>query len=219
MNYPRTLLALSLASALLLSGCGAGSGSGSTSSASSTLTDNTISERSLVQLRIGNEDVTLEPEQRYYSWSASDTDSGTEHFDLNTETVIQDWDQETMVTSAGIGLGVSLDYFMDAYHVQPNYAHLNYEYDPYGDGTTDIANEVYTGTLPDWKQKKILDLCISLAYIQEDGQWQLMDQSKQSYSEYEGTCIVYDFDFMEHTEDDAVGIGLDNLTVTYYKPT
>lgn len=217
MNYPRTLLALSLASALLLSGCGAGSGS--TSSASSTLTDNTISERSLVQLRIGNEDVTLEPEQRYYSWSASDTDSGTEHFDLNTETVIQDWDQETMVTSAGIGLGVSLDYFMDAYYVQPNYAHLNYEYDPYGDGTTDIANEVYTGTLPDWKQKKILDLCISLAYIQEDGQWQLMDQSKQSYSEYEGTCIVYDFDFMEHTEDDAVGIGLDNLTVTYYKPT
>ena len=217
MNYPRTLLALSLASALLLSGCGAGSGS--TSSASSTLTDTTISERSLVQLRIGNEDVTLEPEQRYYSWSASDTDSGTEHFDLNTETVIQDWDQETMVTSAGIGLGVSLDYFMDAYHVQPNYAHLNYEYDPYGDGTTDIANEVYTGTLPDWKQKKILDLCISLAYIQEDGQWQLMDQSKQSYSEYEGTCIVYDFDFMEHTEDDAVGIGLDNLTVTYYKPT
>lgn len=217
MNYPRTLLALSLASALLLSGCGAGSGS--TSSASSTLTDDTISERSLVQLRIGNEDVTLEPEQRYYSWSASDTDSGTEHFDLNTETVIQDWDQETMVTSAGIGLGVSLDYFMDAYHVQPNYAHLNYEYDPYGDGTTDIANEVYTGTLPDWKQKKILDLCISLAYIQEDGQWQLMDQSKQSYSEYEGTCIVYDFDFMEHTEDDAVGIGLDNLTVTYYKPT
>ena len=217
MNYPRTLLALSLASALLLSGCGAGSGS--TSSASSTLTDNTISERSLVQLRIGNEDVTLEPEQRYYSWSASDTDSGTEHFDLNTETVIQDWEQETMVTSAGIGLGVSLDYFMDAYHVQPNYAHLNYEYDPYGDGTTDIANEVYTGTLPDWKQKKILDLCISLAYIQEDGQWQLMDQSKQSYSEYEGTCIVYDFDFMEHTEDDAVGIGLDNLTVTYYKPT
>lgn len=217
MNYPRTLLALSLASALLLSGCSAGSGS--TSSASSTLTDNTISERSLVQLRIGNEDVILEPEQRYYSWSASDTDSGTEHFDLNTETVIQDWDQETMVTSAGIGLGVSLDYFMDAYHVQPNYAHLNYEYDPYGDGTTDIANEVYTGTLPDWKQKKILDLCISLAYIQEDGQWQLMDQSKQSYSEYEGTCIVYDFDFMEHTEDDAVGIGLDNLTVTYYKPT
>ena len=217
MNYPRTLLALSLASALLLSGCGAGSGS--TSSASSTLTDNTISERSLVQLRIGNEDGTLEPEQRYYSWSASDTDSGTEHFDLNTETVIRDWDQETMVTSAGIGLGVSLDYFMDAYHVQPNYAHLNYEYDPYGDGTTDIANEVYTGTLPDWKQKKILDLCISLAYIQEDGQWQLMDQSKQSYSEYEGTCIVYDFDFMEHTEDDAVGIGLDNLTVTYYKPT
>ena len=217
MNYPRTLLALSLASALLLSGCGAGSGS--TSSASSTLTDNTISERSLVQLRIGNEDVTLEPEQRYYSWSASDTDSGTEHFDLNTETVIQDWDQETMVTSAGIGLGVSLDYFMDAYYVQPNYAHLNYEYDPYGDGTTDIANEVYTGTLPDWKQKKILDLCISLAYIQEDGQWQLMDQSKQSYSEYEGTCIVYDFDFMEHTEDDSVGIGLDNLTVTYYKPT
>lgn len=217
MNYPRTLLALSLASALLLSGCGAGSDS--TSSASSTLTDNTISERSLVQLRIGNEDVTLEPEQRYYSWSASDTDSGTEHFDLNTETVIQDWDQETMVTSAGIGLGVSLDYFMDAYHVQPNYAHLNYEYDPYGDGTTDIANEVYTGTLPDWKQKKILDLCISLAYIQEDGQWQLMDQSKQSYSEYEGTCIVYDFDFMEHTEDDSVGIGLDNLTVTYYKPT
>ena len=217
MNYHRTLLALSLASALLLSGCGAGSGS--TSSASSTLTDNTISERSLVQLRIGNDDVTLEPEQRYYSWSASDTDSGTEHFDLNTETVIQDWDQETMVTSAGIDLGVSLDYFMDAYHVQPNYAHLNYEYDPYGDGTTDIANEVYTGTLPDWKQKKILDLCISLAYIQEDGQWQLMDQSKQSYSEYEGTCIVYDFDFMEHTEDDAVGIGLDNLTVTYYKPT
>ena len=217
MNYPRTLLALSLASALLLSGCGAGSGS--TSSASSTLTDNTISERSLVQLRIGNEDVTLEPEQRYYSWSASDTDSGTEHFDLNTETVIQDWDQETMVTSAGIGLGVSLDYFMYAYHVQPYYAHLIYEYDPYGDGTTDIANEVYTGTLPDWKQKKILDLCISLAYIQEDGQWQLMDQSKQSYSEYEGTCIVYDFDFMEHTEDDAVGIGLDNLTVTYYKPT
>ena len=217
MNYPRTLLALSLASALLLSGCGAGSGS--TSSASSTLTDNPLSERSLVQLRIGNEDVTLEPEQRYYSWSASDTNSGTEHFDLNTETVIRDWDQETMVTSAGIGLGVSLDYFMDAYHVQPNYAHLNYEYDPYGDGTTDIANEVYTGTLPDWKQKKILDLCISLAYIQEDGQWQLMDQSKQSYSEYEGTCIVYDFDFMEHTEDDAVGIGLDNLTVTYYKPT
>lgn len=217
MNYPRTLLALSLASALLLSGCGAGCGS--TSSASSTPTDNTISERSLVQLRIGNEDVTLEPEQRYYSWSASDTDSGTEHFDLNTETVIQDWDQETMVTSAGIGLGVSLDYFMDAYHVQPSYAHLNYEYDPYGDGTTDIANEVYTGTLPDWKQKKILDLCISLAYIQEDGQWQLMDQSKQSYSEYEGTCIVYDFDFMEHTEDDSVGIGLDNLTVTYYKPT
>ena len=217
MNYPRTLLALSLASALLLSGCG--TGSGSTGSASAAPTDNTVSERSLLQLRIGNEDVTLEPEQRYYSWSASDTDSGTEHFDLNTETVIRDWDQETMVTSAGIGLGVSLDYFMDAYHVQPNYAHLNYEYDPYGDGTTDIANEVYTGTLPDWKQKKILDLCISLAYIQEDGQWQLMDQSKQSYSEYEGTCIVYDFDFMEHTEDDSVGIGLDNLTVTYYKPT
>ena len=56
MNYPRTLLALSLASVLLLSGCGAGSGS--SSSASATPTDSTISERSLVQLRIGNEDVT-----------------------------------------------------------------------------------------------------------------------------------------------------------------
>ena len=191
MNYPRTLLALSLASVLLLSGCGAGSGS--TGSASAAPTDNTVSERSLLQLRIGNEEVTLEPEQRYYSWSASDTDSGTEHFDLNTETVIQDWDQVTMVTCADIGLGVSLDYFMDTYHVQPNYA--------------------------DWEKKKILDLCISLAYIQEDGQWTLMDQSKQSYSDYEGSCIVYDFDFMEHSEDDSTGIALDNLTVTYYKPT
>ena len=80
-------------------------------------------------------------------------------------------------------------------------SHLNYEYDPYGDGTTDIASETYTGTLPDWEKKKILDLCISLAYIQEDGQWTLMDQSKQSYSDYEGSCIVYDFDFMEHSED------------------
>ena len=217
MNYPRTLLALSLASVLLLSGCGAGSGS--TGSASAAPTDNTGSERSLLQLRIGNEEVTLEPEQRYYSWSASDTDSGTEHFDLNTEQVIRDWDQVTMVTCADIGLGVSLDYFMDTYHVQPNYAHLNYEYDPYGDGTTDIASETYTGTLPDWEKKKILDLCISLAYIQEDGQWTLMDQSKQSYSDYKGSCIVYDFDFMEHSEDDSTGIALDNLTVTYYKPT
>ena len=71
----------------------------------------------------------------------------------------------------------------------------------------------------DWEKKKILDLCISLAYIQEDGQWTLMDQSKQSYSDYEGSCIVYDFDFMEHSEDDSTGIALDNLTVTYYKPT
>ena len=217
MNYPRTLLALSLASVLLLSGCGAGSSS--TGSASAAPTDNTVSERSLLQLRIGNEEVTLEPEQRYYSWSASDTDSGTEHFDLNTEQVIRDWDQVTMVTCADIGLGVSLDYFMDTYHVQPNYAHLNYEYDSYGDGTTDIASETYTGTLPDWEKKKILDLCISLAYIQEDGQWTLMDQSKQSYSDYEGSCIVYDFDFMEHSEDDSTGIALDNLTVNYYKPT
>ena len=217
MNYPRTLLALSLASVLLLSGCGAGSSS--TGSASAAPTDNTVSERSLLHLRIGNEEVTLEPEQRYYSWSASDTDSGTEHFDLNTEQVIRDWDQVTMVTCADIGLGVSLDYFMDTYHVQPNYAHLNYEYDSYGDGTTDIASETYTGTLPDWEKKKILYLCISLAYIQEDGQWTLMDQSKQSYSDYEGSCIVYDFDFMEHSEDYSTGIALDNLTVTYYKPT
>lgn len=215
MHYPRPLLALSLASVLLLSSCGAGS----VSSSSATPTGHTVSERSLLQLKIGNESVTLEPEQRYYSWSQSDTASGTEHFDLNTEQVIRDWDQETMVTSANIGLGVSLDYFMDAYAVQANYAHLNYEYDPYGDGTTDIANETYTGTLPDWEKKNLLDLCISLAYIQEDGQWQLMDQSKQSYSEYEGACIVYDFDFMEHTEDDSDSIALDNLTVTYYKPT
>lgn len=215
MHYPRPLLALSLASILLLSSCGAGSAS----SSSATPTGHTVSERSLLQLKIGNESVTLEPEQRYYSWSQSDTASGTEHFDLNTEQVIRDWDQETMVTSANIGLGVSLDYFMDAYAVQANYAHLNYEYDPYGDGTTDIANETYTGTLPDWEKKNLLDLCISLAYIQEDGQWQLMDQSKQSYSEYEGTCIVYDFDFMEHIEDDSDSIALDNLTVTYYKPT
>lgn len=215
MHYPRPLLALSLASVLLLSSCGAGS----VSSSSATPTGHTVSERSLLQLKIGNESVTLEPEQRYYSWSQSDTASGTEHFDLNTEQVIRDWDQETMVTSANIGLGVSLDYFMEAYAVQANYAHLNYEYDPYGDGTTDIANETYTGTLPDWEKKNLLDLCISLAYIQEDGQWQLMDQSKQSYSEYEGACIVYDFDFMEHTEDDSDSIALDNLTVTYYKPT
>lgn len=215
MNYPRTLLALSLASVLLLSGCG--TGSGSTGSTSATPTDTTISERNLVQLRIGDEEVTLEPEQRYYSWSASDTDSGTEHFDLNTEKVIRDWDQVTMVTSADIGLGVSLDHFMDTYHIQPNYAHLNYDH--YGDGSTDTVSETYTGTLPDWEKKKLLDLCISLAYIQKNGQWQLMDQSKQSYSDYEGACIVYDFDFVKHTEDDATGIDLDNLTVTYYKPT
>lgn len=214
MNYPRTLLALSLVSVLLLSGCGAGSAG----SASSTPTS-AISERSLLQLTIGSEAVTLEPEQRYFSWSQGEAGSGTEHFDLNTEAVVRDWDKKTMVTSAGVGLGASLDYFMDAYAVQPNYAHLNYEYDPYGDGTTDIANETYTGALPDWEKKNILDLCISLAYIQEDGQWQLMDQSKQSYSEYEGACVVYDFDFMEQKENDPNSVALDNLTVTYYKPT
>lgn len=218
MNYPRTLLALSLVGTLLLSGCGSGNSNASASNAAPT--DHTaISEDSLLQLKIGNETVTLEPEQRYYSWAQSDTASGTEHFDLNTEQIIRDWDQETMVTSADIGLGVSLDYFMDAYAVQSNYAHLNYEYDPDGDGATDIANETYTGALPDWEKQKLLDLCISLAYIQEDGQWMLMDQSKQSYSDYQGACVVYDFDFMEHSEDDSTGIALDNLTVTYYQST
>ena len=61
-------------------------------------------------------------------------------FDL-TEKVIRDWDQVTMVTSADIGLGVSLHTPI----IQPNYAHFELRIRPLGTAITDMRARPIAG--------------------------------------------------------------------------
>lgn len=208
MKNTRKLLIPAIVAALVLTACG---GSAYTSSAVSP-----DSSDSLFQLSIGAETVTLAPSQRYFSWDQGTP--GTECFDLNTEAVTKRWEGNTITTSENISLGASLDQIMQVYDIEPNFAQLNYEYDPYGDGCTDVANHIYDGTLPDWETAKVLDLCISIGYAQKSGQWQRMDLSQQSYSDYDGPCVVYDFDFTEQEEGNPDSAALDNLTISYYTP-
>lgn len=216
MNLSRRLLALSLVSALFLSGCGSTSGNSSAASASAPVSALTQSQEQLLALTLDGQSLTLAPAQRYCTWNAPE--AGTECFDMNTEAVTQSWDNLTLTTGAGIQLGDTIDQVMDAYHIRPNFAELDYEYDTAGDGATEVNTRVYDGALPDWEQENILDLCISTAYCRKGDQWVQMDLSQQHYSDYDGPKVVYDFDFTEATEGDVDSVMLSMMTITYYTP-
>lgn len=210
MYFSRKLLALSLFGALLLTGCG-----GQADAGTSSATGPAQGGDSLFQMTVAGESVTLEPNQRYISWNT--TEPGTECFDLNTEAVTQSWEGQTLTTGDGVGMGATIAEVMDAYHIQPNYASLYYEYTA-GEDIAEVGELAYTGTLPDWEQERILDLCLSVAYARQGGQWQQLDLSQQHYSDYDGPKVVYNFDFTEAQEGDAESVALSELTISYYTP-
>lgn len=209
MKHAPSLLALLLAGVLLLSGCG----TGTNASTSVALPSNAPSSDTLRQLTLGDRHIQLEPEQSYSSWSADG--GGTELRNLKELTVVQDWEKETLVTHAGIGLGATIEAVLTTYDIQPQYARLTYEADPQGDGDTEVTDVPYLGTLPDWDEQALSDLCLCVAYAPVDGNWEALEQSTQSASNYAGAHILYDFGFIQQDGELVLG----DLTVSYYTAT
>lgn len=206
MQRWKKLWALILAGTLSLSltGCGPAGGSGSTSAGDSA---------SLLQFQVGEETRTLAPGDCYRS-----ADGSTERLSIRTEESLEQL-AGNLTTSGGITLGSTMVEVMDTYNLQPGYANFNYEYDPYGDGCTELADKVYDGAMVDLVEENVLDLIISFGFYREDGSWKPIDLTAHSFDDYD-TCLVYAFDCEEgHDTDDPAALRAGyvfEITLTYY---
>ncbi len=206
MQRWKKLCALTLAGALLLSltGCGPAGGSGGTSAGDSA---------SLLQFQVGEETYTLSPGDCYRS-----ADGATERLSIRTEESLEQL-AGNLTTSGGITIGSTMVEVMDTYNLQPGYANFNYEYDPYGDGCTELADKVYDGAMVDLVEENVLDLIISFGFYREDGSWKPIDLTAHSFDDYD-TCLVYAFDCEEgHDTDDPAALRAGyvfEITLTYY---
>ena len=97
------------------------------------------------------------------------------------------------LTIGGLTVGNTVDDIIKAYDLKPGYALLDYEYDPYGDGCTDVDTCVYDGTIPSFEELSILDLDITMFYHYKDGAWFPVDLNKHEIEDY-GFILSIDFD-------------------------
>lgn len=66
----------------------------------------------------------------------------------------------------------------------PGYTELDYEYDPYHDGCTEINTMMYDGTLPDFEEEDVLDMMVINLYVEENGHWkQIAFDEQDKYSD------------------------------------
>ena len=189
LNRP---LSLALAGALLLclTGCGQIRPSGTTDSAAP------AAESDLLQFQVGRQSRTLAPGDHYDC-----RDGSTERLRIQTEETL-DQLSGNITTSNGVTIGSTIDDVMERYNLRPGYANFNYEYDPYGDGCTAVADRVYDGAMVDLAGENVLDLIISFGFYPENGSWKPIDLTAHTFSDYD-TCLIYAFDCEEgHDTDD-----------------
>lgn len=99
----------------------------------------------------------------------------------------------------GIKIGSDISE-LDAFLV-PGYTNLNYEYDPYGDGCTDVNSEIYEGTLPDFDEDVVLDMFVENTYVMENGQWkQIKFDADADYGDQ--LLLFVQFDLYGHAYDE-----------------
>lgn len=79
-----------------------------------------------------------------------------------------------------IGVDNTLADVLSAFSVAPGQASIDYEYDPYGDGCTEIGSEIYSGTLPDMQKLSALDVTVSVYYHYDNGNWNIVDLNKNN---------------------------------------
>lgn len=206
MQRWKKLWALILAGTLSLSltGCGPAGGIGGTSAGDSA---------SLLQFQVGEETHTLSPGDCYRS-----ADGATDRLDVQTQEALEQL-AGNLTTSGEVTIGSTIDDVLDAYDLQPGCANLNYEYDPYGDGCTEVADRVYDGTMVDLVDEHVLDLIISFGFYREDGSWKPIDLTAHSFDDYD-TRLVYAFDCEQgHDTDDPAALRAGyvfEITLTYY---
>lgn len=106
--------------------------------------------------------------------------------------------------------GISLNSMLS--DVEPlltaNHASLDYEYDPYHDGCTEIGLSVYTGEMIDLQKIEALDCHISITYIYKNGDWELVDNSQSPNLEGE---LCFNVGFLiqgPNAETDTIKYGM-----------
>ena len=92
--------------------------------------------------------------------------------------------------STTIAKGDDLTKVMSTYNFQAGDYEYSYEFDPYGDGCTDISQGVYDGTLPDFEKKKVLDYFMLITFGYADDQWVLINHNTDDTSNYEELTLL-----------------------------
>lgn len=88
------------------------------------------------------------------------------------------------LTVCGIGENNTIEDVIKALNIEIGKASFDYEYDPYGDGCTEVGSAVYDGTLPSYEQLSVLDMVLNVYYIQKDGEWTAVDLKSDSLDNY-----------------------------------
>lgn len=113
---------------------------------------------------------------------------------------------------SGIKIGSDISE-MDNFLV-PGYTCLDYEYDPYHDGCTDINTMIYEGTLPDFDEEHVLDLMVINRYVEEDGHWkQIPHDDLDKYSDQ--LILTVNLDVLAHSYDEDMYNKVGIIYVTY----
>lgn len=219
--YLRTpLLPLLLSATLLLTGCGtvqreaqSGSAVPASSAAPAIPTDaDKPVDDSVLQFQLAGEPHTLAPNETYDC-----SEKQTERMDYKTSKTLDTY-QGTITTARGITLGSTIDDVVKQYDLQPGYANLNYEYDPYGDGCTEINEEIYDGTMVELAKKHVLDLRIIFGYYQNHDQWYPVNFQTADFTAYD-TCVIYSIDCEPgHNTADSASVqagSVFSITVSY----
>lgn len=92
-------------------------------------------------------------------------------------------DSETL-TVCGIGEDDTIEEAIKALNVEPGFACIEYEYDPYGDGCTELESCVYDGTIPSCEELSALDLVLSIYYAYIDFNWYQINLSGEELTKY-----------------------------------
>ncbi|MCQ2449081.1 MAG: hypothetical protein MJ132_02675 [Clostridia bacterium] len=90
-----------------------------------------------------------------------------------------------------IGVDNTLAEVLSAFSVAPGQASIGYEYDVYGDGTTEMGSEIYSGTLPDMQKLSALDVTVSLYFHRlTDNKWAVIDLNQNKIEDFSQVLAV-----------------------------
>lgn len=90
----------------------------------------------------------------------------------------------------GITLDDTIESVMKKLDVKPGFASFNYEYDPYGDGCTEIGDEIYDGNVVDMEKVSALDLSLQVAYYKDGDSWTPIDYTKHGLDDFADVIVI-----------------------------